>query len=298
MVKSLRVRLQIWYGLLVLGALVVFAVFIYGHAHRDMRRRVDEQLTGAVTYFDAVLRTFPPSVLESAMPPEGDTASDSESLPPDHLLHGLEFRGSLARELDLHPRDRPFYVVWRRDGSLLVASDKETEARFADYDPPQFQDHVTFEHHRGEAFALLTGPLETRIMVGKPVHHEFSQLHHFARDLALVGAGGRQEGLHQRGLARAVRPDQGDGPNTSCFTLEHCWSSHREDGGASAAPPRGRVRAARGFHATLLSGPAQALAVHSLAILALWRGVRTGRRIGWFQRRRRARAARKKAPMG
>lgn len=189
MVKSLRVRLQIWYGLLVLGALVVFAVFIYGHAHRDMRRRVDEQLTGAVTYFDAVLRTFPPSVLESAMPPEGDTASDSESLPPDHLLHGLEFRGSLARELDLHPRDRPFYVVWRRDGSLLVASDKETEARFADYDPPQFQDHVTFEHHRGEAFALLTGPLETRIMVGKPVHHEFSQLHHFARDLALVGAG-------------------------------------------------------------------------------------------------------------
>lgn len=189
MVKSLRVRLQIWYGLIVLGALVVFACFIYGHAHRAMQRRVDEQLTGAVTYFDAVLRTFPPSVLESEMPPAGETASDSESLPSDHLLHGLEFRGSLARELDLHPRDRPFYVVWRRNGSLLVASDSETEDRFAEYDPPRFQNHVTFEHHRGEAFALLTGPLETRIMVGKPVHHEFNQLHHFARDLALVGVG-------------------------------------------------------------------------------------------------------------
>jgi heavy metal sensor kinase len=194
MVKSLRVRLQLWYALIVLAALSVFGGLMYGHAHWDMQRRVEEQLTGAVTYFDAVLRTFPPAVLEQATPSETETANSSESqaaetLPPDHLLHGLEFRGSLARELELHPRDRPFYVVWRKDGSLLVASDVETEERFTGYEPPYFADHVTFEHHRGEAFALLMGPLETRIMVGKPVHHEFAQLHHFARDLALIGSG-------------------------------------------------------------------------------------------------------------
>lgn len=191
MVKSLRWRLQIWYGLIVLAALVVFALFIYGHAHHDMRRRIEEQLTGAVTYFDAVLRTFPPSVLEAKAKKSSanEPATSAEPLPPDHLLHGLEFRGSLALELELHPRDRPFYVVWRKDGSLLVASDEDTEERFADYKPPYFQEHVTFEHDRGEAFALLMGPLETRIMVGKPVQHELAQLHHFARDLALVGVG-------------------------------------------------------------------------------------------------------------
>jgi two-component system OmpR family sensor kinase len=185
MVRSLRVRLQLWYALIVVGALTIFAALVYGRAHRDMQRRVEEQLTGAVTYFDAVLRTFPPSLLEQTQVDE----TASEALPADHLLHGLEFRGSLGRELELHPRDRPFYVVWRKDGSLLVASDGETEQRFADYEPPQFSDHVTFEHQRGEAFALLSGPLETRIMVGKPVHHEFARLHGFALHLAVVGTG-------------------------------------------------------------------------------------------------------------
>jgi two-component system OmpR family sensor kinase len=187
MVSSLRVRLQLWYALIVLGALTIFAAIVYGRAHRDMQDRVEEQLTGAVTYFDAVLRTFPPALLEEATP--ADEKEPSESLPPDHLLHGLEFRGSLAAELELHPRDRPFYAVWRKGGSLLVASDHDTEERFAAYEPPRFAEHVTFEHHRGEAFALLTGPLETRIMVGKPVHHEIGRLHGFALHLALVGSG-------------------------------------------------------------------------------------------------------------
>ena len=189
MVKSLRIRLQLWYALIVLGALSIFAALVYGRAWRDMQIRVEEQLTGAVTYFDAVLRTFPPPLLEQAVPAEGSSENESPGLRADHLLHDLEFRGSLSRELELHPRDRPFYVVWRRDGSLLVASDAETEERFADYDPPTFADHVTFEHHRGEAFALLRGPLGTRIMVGKPVNHEFGRLHGFAVHLALVASG-------------------------------------------------------------------------------------------------------------
>ncbi|WP_254509120.1 sensor histidine kinase [Anatilimnocola floriformis] len=186
MVKSLRVRLQLWYALIVVAALCTFAAIVYGRAHREMQIRVEEQLTGAVTYFDAVLRTFPPALLERA---SAETENESDRLPPDHLLHGLEFRGSLSRELELHPRDRPFYVVWRRDGSLLVASDSETEQRFSDYEPPPFGEHVSFEHHRGEAFALLRGPLGTQIMVGKPVNHEFARLHGFAAHMGFVGSG-------------------------------------------------------------------------------------------------------------
>ena len=186
MVKSLRVRLQLWYGLIVLTALAAFAGLIYGRAHREMQLRVEEQLTGAVTYFDAVLRTFPRSSLD----PDAATANgDSESVAPTRLLDDLRFRGSLAAELDLHPRDRPFYVVWRRDGSLLITSDEATEARFASFEPPRFADYVTFEHHRGEAFALLMGPGGTRIMVGKPVEHEVARLHGFAIHLGLVAAG-------------------------------------------------------------------------------------------------------------
>ena len=190
MVKSLRVRLQIWYALIVVAALGAFGGLVFGRAHREMQDRVEEQLTGAVTYFDAVLRTFPPALLERATPSSNSESSEnSESLPSDHLLHGLEFRGSLSRELELHRRDRPFYVVWRRDGSLLVASDTETEHRFTDFEPPPFTEHVTFEHHRGEAFALLRGPLDTQIMVGKPVNHEFGRLHGFAIHMGLVGGG-------------------------------------------------------------------------------------------------------------
>lgn len=190
MVKSLRVRLQIWYALIVFGALTTFAALIYGRANHEMQLRVEEQLTGAVTYFDAVLRTFPPPLLEqAATSSSAEETSAADSLPANHLMNDLQFRGSLAAELELLPRDRPFYVVWRKDGSLLVASDAETEYRFTGYEFPYFQDHVTFEHHRGEAFALLRGPLGTQIMVGKPVNHEFSRLHHFALHLALVGSG-------------------------------------------------------------------------------------------------------------
>jgi len=183
MVKSLRVRLQLWYAAIVFAALCLFSVIVYAHAHHEMQRRVEEQLGGTVNYFDAVLRTFPRSVLT------GDTTTEAEPMPPDHLLHGLEFRGSLARELELHPRDRPFFVVWRADNSVLIASDEGTEERFIGYEPPQFGRHVSFEHHRGEAFALLRGPLDTRIMVGKPVNHEFARLHHFAVRVLLTGSG-------------------------------------------------------------------------------------------------------------
>jgi heavy metal sensor kinase len=159
-----------------------------------MQLRIEEQLTGAVNYFDAVLRSLPPELLDGATPSRpsdvtNPSPTDTSPLPADQLSNDLQFQGSLARELDLHPRDRPFYVVWRRNGSILVGSDDETQDRFAAYNPPLFARHITFEHHRGEAFALLLGPRGSQIMVGKPVHHEFALLHGFALHLALVGSG-------------------------------------------------------------------------------------------------------------
>jgi two-component system, OmpR family, sensor kinase len=193
MVKSLRVRLQLWYGAIVLAALAIFAGLVYGHAYQEMHRRVEEQLTGAANYFDAVLRSFPPALLDSPVATEEKPGavlgpSLASQFPGQRLLHDLQFHGGLARELELHPRDRPFYVVWRKDGSLLAASDEETERRFADYVLPALTEHISFEHHRGEAFALLLGPRGTEIMVGKPVNHEFALLHGFALHLALIGS--------------------------------------------------------------------------------------------------------------
>ena len=67
--RSIRLRLQAWYGLVLLGVISGFAGILYYSAKQSRWREVDNALDAAAHYLDVTLRQFPPHELDSAFPP-------------------------------------------------------------------------------------------------------------------------------------------------------------------------------------------------------------------------------------
>lgn len=125
--NSMRWRLQLWYGLILVAVLAAFGVTAYQLERHRQFRAVDDELDRRVGALGGVLR--PPN-----RPGEGP--SQRRERPPPHLEQegfGPERRppGSGPDNFRLPPRhehlfvddDRPFYfVVWRRDGAELARS--------------------------------------------------------------------------------------------------------------------------------------------------------------------------------
>src|SRR5260370_30188107 len=60
MVRSMRLRLLIWYAAVLAAVIGGFALTLYVNARRSMLEQVDEQLAGAAEYLTATLKNLPP----------------------------------------------------------------------------------------------------------------------------------------------------------------------------------------------------------------------------------------------
>src|SRR5207253_646975 len=78
MVRSLRGRLQLWYGLVLTAAVVGFAVILYSRAQVTTYEQIDGNLIAAAEYLDAALRSLPMGLLESP-PPDGRPSADGKA---------------------------------------------------------------------------------------------------------------------------------------------------------------------------------------------------------------------------
>ncbi len=63
MASSLRRRLQVWYGLVLLGIVLVFGVLLYSRIRAMRMGGIDVELTALADYLDANLRGIPPEAL-------------------------------------------------------------------------------------------------------------------------------------------------------------------------------------------------------------------------------------------
>ncbi len=63
MASSLRRRLQVWYGLVLFGIVLVFGVLLYSQIRSMRLSGVDVELTALADYLDANLRGVPPIAL-------------------------------------------------------------------------------------------------------------------------------------------------------------------------------------------------------------------------------------------
>ena len=135
MIKSIRGRLQWWYGAVYAWSILVFGLLVYWRADRDAHERAILQAVSTVQYLDVSLRNVQPHLIRHA-------PQDSESGPGDSIRENFTL-GPLPPEFQFRPprgRDRgpagdqrpepgrPGFAEYSEEGSDR-ASDSPDEQR-------------------------------------------------------------------------------------------------------------------------------------------------------------------------
>lgn len=257
--KSIRVRLLLWYALVLLVAIGGFAGALYWQVRASRLRAIDARLESAATFLEATIRGLPPHELElrggdfgAPRPGVGDRyrpgrrrgddehpalprpAQDfpgppSGPHPPEPPLERLralaELPGSLLDDPGQRDRDAPYFVVWRADGGVLAESARpgsiERPARLVQPagNPPGFR------WREGDLReALLLGPRGTLILVGKPAGRELAELRMLAwqivgSGLVVLAAGLAGAWLISRSITRPIAAIAGTASEISATNL-------------------------------------------------------------------------------
>src|SRR5262249_32408008 len=199
--KSIRLRLQVWYAVVLVVVVGGFAGILYYQVRAARMREVKSALEAAGHYLDVELRRFPPPMLlgdaprRSGKPPpmreapvlrrpgsgeERDPRFDfngdgpRRDLPPgppseEHLLNELGLPDQ-TRPLAIPTPSAPHYfAIWRADGSMLKAWNVPPELEA--WDPeiltaspePRLRQRAEFSE------VTMRGPMKTGILVGKSI---------------------------------------------------------------------------------------------------------------------------------
>jgi heavy metal sensor kinase len=122
--NSIRWRLQIWHGLILISVLTGFGLTAYHVARDNQLRRIDQDLD---QHMMALLRPMPPGRppgFQSGAP--GSAAPDDEHRPQHgegpHFPGSLEEAIAKAGALDASQTNSFYYVLWKGDGAVLARS--------------------------------------------------------------------------------------------------------------------------------------------------------------------------------
>jgi signal transduction histidine kinase len=228
--NSIRWRLQIWYGLILVAVLAGFGFTAFQLERGRVFRRVDDELQRRVGALASVLRPHnhgpqgprgdgpadrPPP--EEQPLPDNPPPEDGEEGPPEQSAREpREFRlaPQQAALFDASDSNGFYYVVWRRDGEEFARSTNapagiQMPARPPGSDRPGEGPHPRPPQMRGsfrEAM-LFTPPGET-VLAGRSIAPELHDLRRTALLLSGVGAGILLLGLAGGWwlVSRAIRP--------------------------------------------------------------------------------------------
>jgi heavy metal sensor kinase len=202
--KSLKWRLQIWYGLILVVVLAGFGFTAYQLERGRLLGRIDDELHRRVGILASALHHPPPHGPEGNgksfdRPPPGQFAEDG---PPGHYQHPpLEFHLPLeaAHFFDASDPNGFYFSIRARDGKEIANSTNQPDRTFVTSSstgsdvnwiqnlpgnaptPPKVN---FFEHFRETSEPLPSG--ET-ILVGCSVLPELKELHRTALNLTVVG---------------------------------------------------------------------------------------------------------------
>lgn len=206
MVRSIRWRLQIWYALVLLAVVSGFAGLLYYRVRTARLQEIDTHLEVGLRYLEASLRPVPPWAVEGLQPPPDGPFRERGKGRPDGPPFGRPggpppgpgregWFGELQLPPSMRPRpeeeveDRPYFVIWRRDGTILKTN-AETPPQAPVIPPEPRSGPPTMRvFQRGDFREVaLPGVRGTLLLVGKPIVRERSELWRFAWQLA--GSGG------------------------------------------------------------------------------------------------------------
>jgi len=194
--KSIKWRLQLWYGLVLVAVLVGFGVTAYQLERNRQFRRVDDEIHRRIGSVVQQLhrpprgpRQGPP---EEGFPPpefrEGDMPGPGQQPPP------FKFTPQLAALFDTNNPDQYYFAVERRNGEEVAHSDFQPPASIAELRP---HEEDTSSPTSPQPPVTLTGqwrefhehlPSGETIYVGCSIAREQKELRLEA--LVLLGVGG------------------------------------------------------------------------------------------------------------
>jgi len=189
--QSIRWRLQIWYGALLLAVLAAFGFTAFHLEKARNLRRIDEGLHERISLLVDALRAAP-----EHGPERGQERGPEKRPPPEvHLTS--------AQAAQFDERAGYYFVIWMQ-GSQPIAASAHAPAGV-----PKPDGHDSVARMRGdfrESF-LFAAPVNC-VLVGRSIAGEQSDLRRFAAVLATVGAGVLLAGLGGGWwlTTRAIRP--------------------------------------------------------------------------------------------
>jgi heavy metal sensor kinase len=197
MVRSIRVRLLLWYAVVLTGVVGGFAGVLYYEVRAARLAEVDAQLETGAAALESALRLFPPHELDGTGPPPPPKfgpppkKKGPPGWPPDRsdLGAGPPGREHLLATLDLPggPGQKPegaYFAVWRSDGSpIKVVGIAEATVTA----PPATGVRPAFQFRGANRELVTRGPDGTTIVVGRPASHVASELRAFAWQLGGTG---------------------------------------------------------------------------------------------------------------
>jgi heavy metal sensor kinase len=206
--KSIRWRLQLWHGLILVGVLSGFGVTAYQVARNNQLRRVDQELDQRLM---ALLR--PPPEWAATHPPEQPPNQPPEPRPPDPAAILSKIRAAIEQPnaQDAGDTNAFYFVLWNRDGSVLARSPSAppnvpmpqgtppaqpqpeptpgpgagSNGPFSLRAPPPFQPGRTRANCRELARYLPQGQ---HVLVGRSLVPELTAMHRLAYELIAAGS--------------------------------------------------------------------------------------------------------------
>ena len=216
MLKSIRWSLQLWYGFILLGVLSGFGTLLYYKVSYSRYRDVDAELAGTAHMLVGELRPRrqgPPNdgppeerdpLLEQFFGP-ADPPPPRRDRPPD--IRNPEPTQNFLPRFTVEGRGDEYYAVWRGNGSVMTASPiaKSLPRPKLDVRPPP---PTTFRWRDGLREAIVPGPSELLVLVGRSVAREKAELRQLTITLVGSGAGLMVVGLLGGWIvaSRAIRP--------------------------------------------------------------------------------------------
>lgn len=176
MLRSIRVRLQLWYAGVLTAVVVGFACLLYFRVWHDRHRAVRDELASAIDHIDSALRVMPEE--EAA----GRGMRSDPGWPDPARDRRVAALGLPRRPGPPRPDDRAF-IVWRGDGTVLKAMGYD-----ANTPRPEVGDRPRFYRAPGWHEAARTGAGHSTILVGVPVWRIDGDLRLLAWQLAGAGA--------------------------------------------------------------------------------------------------------------
>ncbi len=193
MVKSIRLRLLIWYAAVLAVVVGGFTLLLYYEVQAARFREIDAQLETGSAGLESALRMFPPHELNGSAPPfppkgpppKGPPQKGPNGAPPppepmtqERLLASLNLPGP--------PGDQTvgtYYAVWRADGTLLKSSRLPPDTGKPANLPAK--PAIVFRGTNRER--AVRGPQGVVILVGRPAESAFAELAAFAWQLLVMG---------------------------------------------------------------------------------------------------------------